>query len=149
MIYVTDGNATFEFDSITLGKEWTGYINLNLPHIEGIYVEWEKTIREIAVRDIVVRGKNFSDFFVFTLPAGAAQSLFNGIRKEAIFYGKAASHELRLNLSALYESKAEPTEAEYKTWKAAVIEELKNTEDACVREFERIKGLKEGVAALP
>lgn len=149
MIYVSDGNACFEFGSIALGEERSGHINLNLPHIEGIYAEWQVTVREITVRDIVVRGKNWSDFFVFTLPAGAAQSLFNGIRKEAIFYGKAASHELRLNLSALYESKAEPTEAEYKTWKAAVIEELKNTEDACVREFERIKGLKEGVAALP
>lgn len=149
MIYVTDGDTAFEFQSIELGEERSGYINLNLPHIEGINVEWQKTIREIAVKDIVVRGKRLHDCFIFTLPAGAAQSLFDVINREATIYEKTTPHELRLNLSGLYESEADPTEEEYNTWKAAVIEELNYAADACLRELKRIKGLREEVAALP
>lgn len=155
MITIFDGEEKHEVfidDVVTLGETHENDIMLDLPEVEEVDVDWQICTRKADMRSFELKRVNRGPVYVHLyLPSRAAEDFAETLAKYFVL-SKFTGMSFDLDISALYDVKVPPTDAELAKWKAAVREEYeaqrKEFADYVASEAKRIVALGEKVAKL-
>lgn len=154
MITIFDGEEKYEVsvdDFVILGETHEGDIMLDLPEVEEIDVDWRICTRKAKMRYFELKRPNGGVYVHLYLPSQAAEDFAETLAKYFVL-SKCTGMSFDLDISALYDVKVPPTDAELAKWKAAVREEYeaqkRDFREYVINESSRLVNLGEKVANL-